>query len=805
MAVGRQLNLQGQWRLDVAHLRSIESAVAYDFDVLAGHILGGKIGYIVNGFTLYNSAGGTLIGASKANLRLATADGSVIHYNGDYNGSILMVPSTRAAESPVLTTGIVNYIGLNYVRAADASTSDIVQFLNTSVNPPVEVARSTPLAQTLNYTIVVSPNNFATQGATIVPIAKVTVDGGSLITAVVDARRMYLRLNQGGDATSAAAYTWGSRTVENMGSFTGGDKDFGHERNWKTAMMTRIWEIAGGLQWYSDTTDRNTKLTYGPVAPTYSAIVAYDIGDVVIETSTAYYCIQAGTGKTPSGFPAYWTSFTEPVDNFVWNGTLLKWCSLTLQFATNTDGTGVATYNKIKGDPNTGQALSDGQALYVDAIRGTEGALILPGIAAMNALGTPTTTPGARYILAWRRGTTVYTRDRAYEVGRNYTIASTSTSGVVRTATTSYAPTTPFAIMAASAANKAAATGLTRATISSGIITIGGETNDTQIILSATTGILASASAGSNNGLQSDGSGTGTGLLGVGGLSAGTGVRGTNAGTNAIGVHGYGTIGNCLGVRGEGTGTGNGVWGTGVIGITGNSSTSGGIGIYGYGTVGNAIGVKGEGLGSGIGVIGAGGTTSGSIGVKGQSTAADGNGVYGLGSGAGTGVIAEAGATGSQLSLTPRTGDPAAPANGNVWLSATDIKAKIGGTAYRLNTLVSAPTLSTGWSSTSSTIYKNGGWVNCQLHLFAGAAVSGMSTICTFLTGFVPGVDAYFTGWFSSAGLGTNNIGIFRLTVGGLLTLSLYDNGTSLVAPGFTWASTDTIRVNIGFGDVSYL
>jgi hypothetical protein len=484
MAVGRQLNLQGQWRLDVAHLRSIESAVAYDFDVLAGHILGGKVGYIVNGFTLYNSAGGTLIGAAKANTRIATADGSVIHYNGDYNGSILMVPSTRAAESPALTTGAANYIGLNYVRAADASTSDIVQFLNTSVNPPVEVARSTPLAQTLNYTIVVSPNNFTTQGATIVPIAKVTTNGSGIITEVIDARRMYLRLNQGGDATSAAAYTWGSRAVENMGTFTGGDKDFGHERNWKTAMMTRIWEIAGGLQWYSDTTDRNTKLAYGPVAPTYSAIVAYDIGDVVIETSTAYYCIQAGTGKTPSGFPAYWTSFTEPVDNFVWNGTLLKWCSLTLQFATNTDGTGVATYNKIKGDPNTGQALSDGQALYVDAIRGTEGALIVPGIAAMNALGTPT-TPGARYILAWRRGSNIYTRDRTYEVGRSTSsVASVANLGSIRTSTTSSTPTTPYAIVAEAAGTKAVATGLTRNGVgSTGAITIGGHTGDTSIVL----------------------------------------------------------------------------------------------------------------------------------------------------------------------------------------------------------------------------------------------------------------------------------------------------------------------------------
>jgi hypothetical protein len=41
MSANRQLNLLGQWRLDVPHLRSIESSVAADFDLLAGSMLGG--------------------------------------------------------------------------------------------------------------------------------------------------------------------------------------------------------------------------------------------------------------------------------------------------------------------------------------------------------------------------------------------------------------------------------------------------------------------------------------------------------------------------------------------------------------------------------------------------------------------------------------------------------------------------------------------------------------------------------------------------------------------------------------------
>lgn len=689
MAVGRQLNLQGQWRLDVAHLRSIESAVAYDFDVLAGAILGGKTGYIVNGFTLYNSAGGTLIGATKGNLRLATAGGTVIHYNGSYNGSVLMVPSGRAAESPALTSNVKNYIGLNYVRAPDASTADIVQFLNTSVNPPVEVAVSTPLAQTLDYTLVITqhPNNFASpaQGVTSVPIAIVEVDVGNNIVSVQDARRMYLRLNQGGDSAGspAAAYTWGSRTVEDLAAFTGGDKDFGHERNWKTGIMTRIWEIAGGLQWYSDTTDRNTKLAYGPFGKVYDAGTAYSLGDIVTYSGVTYYCIQAGTGHQPDISGAWWTAAVGSfADNFDFNGTQVRWDGLTISFATNTDAGTAAKYNIIVSQA-TYQAIADGGALYVDVNRATDGARVTPAIAAsVSALGTPT-IPGSRYVLAWRRDTLgvayLYTRDRAYEVGRNYTIASTSVTGVVRTATTSYAPTTPFAIMAASAANKAAATGMTRTTISAGTIAIGGEANDTLITLTAGTGVTAEATSGNNVGILGTAFGSGATVAGVKGLgSAGgaqgvygegtitsTGVYGKGGPNNGYGVHGVGGGGDAFGVVGWGYGAYAGVLGAGGgadggagtgYGVEGRVGAAGSVAVYGDGTTAttNGTGIKGVGKGTGYGVYG---TSSGSgpavkgvstnpsngVGVNGVASAGNGHGVWGTGFGTGNGVYAESG------------------------------------------------------------------------------------------------------------------------------------------------------------------
>ena len=55
MAILRQQNWLGQQRLDTPHLRSVESAVAADFDLLAGKILGGDQALVVRGSDLVSS------------------------------------------------------------------------------------------------------------------------------------------------------------------------------------------------------------------------------------------------------------------------------------------------------------------------------------------------------------------------------------------------------------------------------------------------------------------------------------------------------------------------------------------------------------------------------------------------------------------------------------------------------------------------------------------------------------------------------------------------------------------------------
>jgi hypothetical protein len=382
--------------------------------------------------------------------------------------------------------------------------------------------------------------------------------------------------------------------------------------------MSRIWEIAGGLQWYSDTTDRNTKLAYGPL--------------------------------------------TLLGDNFTWVAPTLRWEGLTIHFATNTDGGTAAKYNTIADNSTTGVTLNDGEALYVDVNRATNAASLTPAIAASYlALGTPV-MPGSRYILAWRLGSNVYTRDRAYEVGRNYTIASTTVSGVVRTSTTSTTPTTPYAVMSIGLGGIAVASGLSRIGISAGTLAIGGDANDTLISMTASNGITATATAGNHYGLYGTGAGVNEGVFGVGGASGGGGVRGEgyNGGSGGNGVTGIGRfsgtggvfIGGATdadGVSGQGNGTGatpgrggyfQGGSGSGSApghGLTAKAGNAGGWGTPVFTVPVNGIGALGVGSYAGPGVVGVGGATNNTPGVLGIGCAT-GPGVRGYGSTTGYGV-----------------------------------------------------------------------------------------------------------------------------------------------------------------------
>ena len=94
MAIIRQQNFQGQQRIDVPHLRSIESAMAGDFDVLAGNLISGQVPSIVKGFTVIGS-----VSDDASSLSLRTASGILVHYAASETGSVFQAPIDRADEA----------------------------------------------------------------------------------------------------------------------------------------------------------------------------------------------------------------------------------------------------------------------------------------------------------------------------------------------------------------------------------------------------------------------------------------------------------------------------------------------------------------------------------------------------------------------------------------------------------------------------------------------------------------------------------------------------------------------------------
>lgn len=183
------------------------------------------------------------------------------------------------------------------------------------------------------------------------------------------------------------------------------------------------------------------------------------------------------------------------------------------------------------------------------------------------------------------------------------------------------------------------------------------------------TGINGVGQNGSDSGLQGDGGSTnGAGVVGTGG-GTGTGVIGTGGSGGGVGVKGIGTGSTGDGVWGNGAGAGNGVVasgagaGHGVVATGGGSlgagvfatGGSGGVGVVATAGAGGAHGVVAEGSGSSAGIT---------------ASSASGPG----------GVFARGTARGS-INLTPASGDPSTPQNGDIWYNSTtnEIKIRING------------------------------------------------------------------------------------------------------------------------------
>lgn len=458
MAVIRQQNWLGQQRVDVDHLRAVESGVAGDMDLLAGTIIAGKAPLITSGFQII-ATGVTLASA----LKIRTADSTLIHFLASESGSVFHVPADRADEtlnsvntriSGSFTTSAINYVGVDLVRSADTSTTDLVEFLDTDTL--VEKAKLVPLARTLDYKIVISTTDFEGMPG-VCPIARVDVDSNGQINEVADARSIAWRLGSGGTSPNPQnQFSWPAGRKEGVVGvdFGGGDKAITSFKGWMDAVMTRIWEVGGGEFWYSSVQDHNV--------------------------------IMARTG----------TPFVSSGEFFEWSGTNLHWKGLVILFS-NSTGTFNEIFDVTSDTPGTTD-LADGECIYVDIDRSLTRTVAGPANAlhavkvALTTLGSPS-TPGSRWVLAWRKGSSIYVRDQSYAVGSAFKLATTAAAGMVElNALDPGSANPPQVVTFDTSTDKAIAAGMTRGTGGNfggaGDIEIGGGPDDNQISMFPKTG-----------------------------------------------------------------------------------------------------------------------------------------------------------------------------------------------------------------------------------------------------------------------------------------------------------------------------
>lgn len=392
--VQRQGNWLGQMRVDVPHLRALESSAAADFDVL-GRMLAGGAPLVLRGFEIDMNAA---VGAPASDLRVVVADALVLHRGASEAGTIFWVPSDRAVEqlgggnvrvSGSFAPDRVNYVGIDLLRAPDPATADTVSFFIPG--NAFEIPKGVPLGRIMDYQFVISTLSFGAR-TNVLPIALVTTDGLNLVSRVEDARGLMFRLGSGGDDPDASfSYPWPEGRAElTVGDvFYGGDKAIPSLKSSLDAIMTRVWEVGGGERWYSAAADRNVALVW--------------------------------TGSPFSNG-----------ENFEWDGSNLHWKGLRFLFDNST-----GTHNDVADQATDSPGLTnlaDGDVLYVDLDRSqnlTSGSALVAAKTSLALLGSGT-LPGARQVLAWRSGSQAFTKGARPAVGSSLPAATTTALGVVK-------------------------------------------------------------------------------------------------------------------------------------------------------------------------------------------------------------------------------------------------------------------------------------------------------------------------------------------------------------------------------------
>jgi microcystin-dependent protein len=265
MSVRRRQNWLGQQRVDVPHLKSIESAVSNDFDeLISGLVTGENKSFIVRGFEI-NMPGAILSAANG--LQLIVENSAILHGASNESGTFYTIPSgvlpeilNRTVNERVegaFTPSANNYIGIEFVRKVDDSTVDQVNFFNPTSN--IEFPRTVPLAILLDYKIVITTSSFALN---VLPIAVVLTNSSNNVVSITDRRPLLFRLGIAGESSPDPFYNypWSDGREESYytsftsssNPFKGGDKQLHSMKDFFDALMTELKQIKGMPYWYSE-------------------------------------------------------------------------------------------------------------------------------------------------------------------------------------------------------------------------------------------------------------------------------------------------------------------------------------------------------------------------------------------------------------------------------------------------------------------------------------------------------------------------------------------------------------------------
>lgn len=281
MSVKRRFHPYSGIRVDIPHIRSIESAVSHDFDdLLRGMVTGLNRPLLLRGFDIVipNAA----INASS--LTVEVADSAILHASATESGTLMLVAPGQADEVldasntrviGAFQNGVPNFISLDYRRTTDLTTID--NSAGWSAAQKLEFQRTAPLGRILDYRFVINASGFGQN----LPLYIVGVSATGAVEYITKCSPNMFRLGSGGaNPDPQFNYDWKNLTNNQTGAtprrewindqtslttnpvtvapgadvnaFQFGDFSIKCLKEWMDAVMTRFKEITGSSYWYLD-------------------------------------------------------------------------------------------------------------------------------------------------------------------------------------------------------------------------------------------------------------------------------------------------------------------------------------------------------------------------------------------------------------------------------------------------------------------------------------------------------------------------------------------------------------------------